>query len=107
MAVHELFVERLDTLRPNPTYLGLFREIVLDVWRSEKAQSASLAKTLDARRSELERRLDRLHEAFLYRGVIDQVRFERERDKLQQELTLAELETYIPLIQQGRGREVL
>jgi hypothetical protein len=29
------FVDLLDSLRPRPEYLALFRAIVLDVWRQE------------------------------------------------------------------------
>lgn len=49
--MHELFVALLASVQPKPTYLRMFREVVLDAWRTRRKSSAEarlqLAKQLD------------------------------------------------------------
>ena len=46
--VEALFVAHMERLKPNPAYLRLFREIVLDVWRTEQTR----AREVDTMRAE-------------------------------------------------------
>jgi DNA invertase Pin-like site-specific DNA recombinase len=43
-ALHRLFLEQLETLRPREEYLELFRAIVLDVWRLRSAEASAFAQ---------------------------------------------------------------
>ena len=86
------FVALLEQLQPNAAYMRLFREIVLDVWKQHKADAIQQRKALERRGRELQRRLDRLEETFIYKSSIDQVTYDRQRDKLREEMALAELD---------------
>ena len=49
---------------------------------------------LDHRLQELQRRLDRLEETFIYQRNIDQETYDRQRDKLREEMVLARVELH-------------
>lgn len=89
--VENLFRERLDGVQMVPGYMRLFREIVLDVWKGERAQAADTAAALSAKVLDLQGKLDRLDEVFIYQQAIDRTTSDTQRDKLRQELTFAEL----------------
>jgi len=74
-----------------PAYMRLFREIVLDVWRVEQAQAVNKEAALSARVADVQRKLERLDEVFIYQQAIDRTTYETQRDKLREELTIAEL----------------
>ena len=86
------FVALLEQLQPNAAYMRLFREIVLDVWKQHEADAIQQRKALERRGRELQRRLDRLDETFIYKSSIDQATYDRQRDKLREEMALAELD---------------
>ena len=73
-----------------PAYMRLFREIVLDVWRVEQAQAVNKEAALSARVADVQRKLERLDEVFIYQQAIDRTTYETQRDKLREELTIAE-----------------
>lgn len=85
------FIDYLIKFTPRAEYVALFREIVLDVWRERHAKAAEACKRLEARLAELRRRNDQLEEAIIYRRAIDQTTYERQRDKLAEEVALAEM----------------
>ncbi len=89
--VENLFIGRLECLQPDPGYMRLFREIVLDVWRAQQGRSRDVAAKLDSRLAQLRGRLDRVEEAFIYDRTIDRPTYEQHRDKLREEIALAEL----------------
>ena len=86
------FVQLLERLQPNPAYLRLFKEIVLDAWTRSRSNSKEARRAVLKRLEGLQRRLDQLDEAHIFRRSIDQTSYERQRDKLREEVTLAELE---------------
>ncbi len=90
--MERLFLARLEELRPDPGYLRLFRQIVIDVWRTEQRNARSLVKAKAARLAELLERLEQLEEAFIFRHAIDQETYERQRARLTEQRTLAEME---------------
>jgi len=98
--VENLFRERLDGVQMAPGYMRLFREIVLDVWRTEQAQAVSTAAVMSAKVSAVQGRLERLDEVFIYQQAIDRSTYEKQRDKLREELTLAELAAHEAKIEQ-------
>jgi site-specific DNA recombinase len=81
-AMEAAFVELLEQLKPQPAYLRLFKEVVLDVWKQRQAQAAHAARALRRRLDELQALKDRLVGAFVYRQQIDQQTYERETNLL-------------------------
>jgi len=57
-ALETAFVELLESLRPKPGYLSLFREIVLDVWKQWRIEAGTLRRTLEGRAVSLHERID-------------------------------------------------
>ena len=85
------FLELLDTLRPRPEYWAVLRAAVLDTWReTRKGAGATLARARHTV-SELEAKLARVEEAFLYRGSIDEPTYRAHRDKLREDIALAKM----------------
>ena len=74
-----------------PSYMRLFQEIVLDVWKAEQEQAVNKAAAFSDRVVDLQTKLNRLDEVFIYQQAIDRTTYETQRDKLREELTLAEL----------------
>jgi len=64
------------------------------VWHERHAETAEARRRLEARVAELRRREDRLNETFIYRRAIDQATYERQRDRLAEEATLAKVEPH-------------
>ena len=85
------FLAHLEALKPAGAYLRLFRAVVVDVWRAEQDKARDLRKLRTARVAELQERLERLEEAFIYARSISQTVYQKQRDRVQQELTDAEL----------------
>lgn len=86
------FESLLEQLRPTPGFLKLFHAIVLDAWRDRQGEARALRAKLERRVAGLREKLDRLDDAFLFRHQIDQASYERQRDRLRQQLTLGEFE---------------
>ena len=91
------FFSLLDSLRPRPEYTPLFMEIVRDVWRRRHAESERTREALSARLTDLERRETRVEDAYLYDGSIDRSTYERQRDRLRDDIAAvrAELESLV------------
>jgi hypothetical protein len=86
------FRELLVRLQPRPEYLRLFNAIVLDAWNERRASSRTARAKLEQQIATLRHRLDDLDEAFLYGKRIDQQTYERQRDRLREQLGLAEID---------------
>ncbi len=90
--MERLFIDFLGELQPKPEYLRLFGEIIVDVWKQKQAQSTLLHEAAQRRLAGLLERRQRLVEAFVYHREIDQRTYEEQRDKLNEEVALAEIE---------------
>lgn len=86
------FLAYLERLQPKAGYMRLFREVVLDVWRQRQQENVLTSVTLGQRVEALQERLERLHETFIYQRAIDQATYESQKHKLEEELTLVEME---------------
>ena len=86
------FVVLLEQLQPNTAYMRLFKEIVLDVWKQHDAEAIERHKVMERRVVGLQQRVDQLEETFIYQHKIDQITYDRERDRLREEMALAEIE---------------
>jgi site-specific DNA recombinase len=86
------FVELLELLRPRAEFMGLFRAIVLDVWRARREDAGRIRRELESRLSGLQQRETVLDEAFLYERRIDSASYERQRDKVRENIALIRIE---------------
>ena len=86
------FVEFLERMQPKPQYMKLFTAIVLDVWKEKQAQNITLNASLRQHLEDLNQRKDRLEETFIYEKAIDRVTYERQLDKLNEQIMLAEMQ---------------
>jgi hypothetical protein len=85
-------VELLASLQPNQGYMRLFRGIVLDVWKNRQAEAVHVRRAAQARSEALQRRLDEVDEAFIHDKRIDRDTYERQRDRLREDIANAEME---------------
>jgi site-specific DNA recombinase len=90
--IEKRFLQHLEGLRPEPGYLRLFKAVVLDVCRAEQARADDLRRLKAQRVTELQERSNRLEEAFIYEKTIDYAVYEKQKDRIQEQLTVAELE---------------
>ena len=90
-ALEQQFVELLDDLRPHPAYWKLLKAAVLDQWR-EAMTDARVARDR-ARRTlqDLEQKLSRLDDAYIYRHAIDERSYTAKRDELREAIVLETL----------------
>ena len=86
------FLTLLGRLQPERAYMRLFNEIVLDVWNARLGEAKKLRSKLEAVVRQKQQRLDRIEDAFLHERSIDRQTYERQRDKLREQLSLAEME---------------
>ena len=91
-ALEAAFVELLSRLQPNCTDLRLFRAIVAYMWKSEQDSVHSQRKAVERRIENLKEQADRLDRSFIFEGAIDKPSYQRQRDRLRAETTVAELE---------------
>ncbi len=99
--LEQSFLNLLEQLQPKAEYMGLFRAIVLDVWKNRQAEVCRLRAKLEQRTEDLRNRKDRLVEAFVYKQMIDEETYGEQLHKLNEEMTLAQLE------QQDAGLDAL
>ena len=85
------FAEYLERLQPKAQYVKLLNEIVLDTWKTKQAEALAMTTAVDHQLTELRERKDKLVEAFIYQKAIDQDTYQRQLDKLTEEITLAEM----------------
>ena len=90
--LHRLFLDKLESLKPRPEYLALFRRIVLDVWKDRAAEAGALRGDLEVKLADLRRREELLEEAYLYAKKIDAVTYERQRDAIREQIALATID---------------
>ncbi len=87
----QLFLSVLERMTPRKEYVELFRASVMDVWGERKKESSSRVRELDRRVAEPEHKRDQPETAFLFDKSIAKDTYERQHDKLQQEIALAEM----------------
>lgn len=70
----------------------MLKQTILSIWHEELGQVSDVRESVQKRVTQIHARLRRLDEAFLYESSIDRTTYEEQRDKLREELTVAELE---------------
>jgi site-specific DNA recombinase len=89
-----LFVDELALLQPTPGYMRLVKDRILHVWEQRRAEANERATEQECRVKTIQQKLDRLDEAFLYSESIDFTSYGRQRDKLREEMTLAQIDRH-------------
>ncbi len=80
------FVSELETLRVDPAILALFSEVVRDAWRQRHAAEADREKRAAERLQELQRRKDRVVDAYLHEGKLDETTYHEQLTRVDREI---------------------
>jgi len=88
------FVDELALLQPTPGYMRLVKDRILHVLEQRRAEANERTTEQERRVKAIQQKLDRLDEAFLYSESIDLTSYSRQRDKLREELTLAQIDRH-------------
>ena len=92
LTMEESFIELLTRLQPKREYLRLFKAVVLDVWKTQQAEAIKLTEALRKKIELIKQSKNRLVDAFLHQGKIDQDTYQDQLDRLREEHALAEME---------------
>jgi hypothetical protein len=95
--LEEMFVDELTRLQPTAGFMRLVKDRVLHAWREMKADAKQRVVEVERKKKAIHEKLDRLDEAFLYERTIDIERYDRQRDKLREELTLVQMDRHPPI----------
>ena len=90
--LEELFVDELARLQPTPGFMRLVKDRVLHAWREMKTHAKQRIAEIERKQKAIQQKLDRLDEAFLFERTIDIETYDRHRDKLREELALAQMD---------------
>jgi hypothetical protein len=88
------FVDELALLQPTPGYMRLVKDRILHVWEQRRSEASERTTEQERRVRAIQQKLDRLDEAFLCSESIDLTSYSRQRDKLREELTLAQIDRH-------------
>jgi hypothetical protein len=86
------FADELALLQPTVGFMRLVKDRMLHVWEQRRAEARDRTAEQEERVKVIQQRLDRLDEAFLFAQSIDATSYERQRDRLREELTLAQID---------------
>jgi site-specific DNA recombinase len=89
-----LFVDELERLQPTPGYMRLLKESILTVWHERKSAVRHELEDVERKAKAIQQKLDRLDEAFIFARAIDSETYERQRDRLREELTLIQIDRH-------------
>ncbi len=89
--LEELFVEELTRLQPTPGLMRLVKDRVLRAWREMQGDTKQRIAKIERSQKEIREKRDRLYKAFLFERSIDIETYDRYRDTLREELTLAQM----------------
>ena len=84
--LEQLFVERLETLCVRPQLFGLLGAVVRDEWGDRTGAARAAQERVDSRLTDLERRRDRLVDAFVHDRAIDRETYEQQRRRLDEQV---------------------
>ena len=91
-ALEGAFADELALLQPSAGYMRLVKDRILFVWEQRRAEAKDRTVDQDRRVKAIQQKLDRLDDAFLFAQSIDRTSYERQRDRLREELTLAQID---------------
>ncbi len=91
-ALEGAFVDELALLQPTPGYMRLVKDRILYVWEQRRAEAKDRTVEQEKRVKLIQQKLDRLDDAFLFQQSIDAQSYERQRDRLREELAFAKID---------------
>ena len=91
-ALEGAFADELALLQPTAGYMRLVTDRILYVWEQRRAEARDRTEEQTKRVKAIQQKLDRLDEAFLFAQSIDSQSYERQRDRLREEMTLAQID---------------
>jgi DNA invertase Pin-like site-specific DNA recombinase len=86
------FADELALLQPSAGYMRLVKDRILCIWEQRRAEAKDRTVEQEKRVKLVQQKLDRLDDAFLFAQSIDAKTYERQRDRLREELTLAQID---------------
>ena len=92
------FADELALLQPTAGYMRLVKDRILYVWEQRRAEATDRTAEREKRVKVIQQKLDRLDEAFLFAQTIDTKSYERQRDRLREEVTLAQIDQHAEAI---------
>ncbi len=90
--LEEAFSDLLRRIEISPGMVRLIEASLLEIWKGLREESTQQAATAKKRIAELERRKQRLVQAYVYDQAIDRPTYDRELTTLDEALTFASLE---------------
>ena len=97
--LEEQFIDMLRRLQPTHEYLVLLKDEVLAALDKQRANAYEARKAAERRVAAVEKRRQRLVEVYVYEKGIDQDTYQRELDRVMEELTLSKLEHHDAVIE--------
>ena len=91
-ALEGAFANELALLQPSAGYMRLVKDRILYVWEQRRSEAKDRTVEQEKRVKLIRQKLDRLDDAFLFQQSIDTQSYERQRDRLREELTLAQID---------------
>ena len=76
---------------PRTHSAGRRNRSLLDVWRAEHTRTREVDRKRTERVSALKSKLEKLDDAFLYQHSIDRTNYDRQHDRVEEELAVAEV----------------
>ncbi len=89
-----LFAEELERLQPSAAYMRLVKDAIIRVWQQERAAVQEQIAASKRRVETIQAKLDKLTEALIFEQTIDIETYDRHRDRLHAELTLARIDEH-------------
>jgi site-specific DNA recombinase len=89
-----LFAAELKRLQPTAGYMRLLKDTVLRAWQERKATVRAEVVEVERKVAAIRKRLDQLDDAFLFAKTIDIETYDRHRERLRGELTLAQIDRH-------------
>ena len=74
--------------------MRLVKDRVLSAWRKMQGDAKQCIAEIERRQKAIREKLDRLDQAFLFERTIDIDTYDRHRDKLREELTIAQMDRH-------------
>ena len=84
------FADELALLQPTAGYMRLVKDRILYLLEQRRAEAKGRTAEQERRVKAIQQKLDRLDDAFLFAETIDRKSYERQRDRLREELTRAD-----------------
>ena len=90
--LEEAFEDLLEQLAPSPELLAAFREIIVEKWEERRSTARETAQRISRQLTEIQKKQDRLFDAFVYRQAIPEETYRREIEQLKEREALLRMQ---------------